>query len=193
MDQQTTALVLRARQGSDQAVEELFATCGSRLLAMIRIRLGRDLRTHLESRDILQATLLKAFVRFDQVEAENSRSLMAWLARIAENEIYDQVDFFKRQCRDAARTLPLDDEVAAAAEQSVQSQVSRIVVDQQLQQLEAALEMIDEHYREVILLRKFHEMSFPEIGQRLGKSPDACRMLLARAMVTLTLKMKAEK
>lgn len=192
MDQQTTALVLRARQGSDQAVEELFAKCGSRLLAFIRIRLGRDLRTRLESRDILQATLLKAFVRLDQTEAENSRSLMAWLARIAENEIHDQVDYFRRQCRDAASTVPLDG-AATVAIKTLHSQVSRIVVDQHLQQLEKALEAIGEQHQEVILLRKFHELTFPEIGERLGKSPDACRMLLARAMTALTLKMKAEK
>jgi DNA-directed RNA polymerase specialized sigma24 family protein len=42
----------------------------------------------------------------------------------------------------------------------------------------------------VILLRKFEELSFAEIGERLGKSPDACRMLLARAMTALTLEMR---
>ena len=30
-------------------------------------------------------------------------------------------------------------------------------------------------------------LSFPEIGQRLGKSADACRMLLARALAALTM------
>jgi len=35
-------------------------------------------------------------------------------------------------------------------------------------------------------------MSFPEIGQRLGKTPDACRMLFARAMAAVTLRMKAQ-
>jgi len=40
------------------------------------------------------------------------------------------------------------------------------------------------------MLRKFEELSFKEIGERLGKSPDACRMLLARAMTALTLAME---
>jgi len=41
----------------------------------------------------------------------------------------------------------------------------------------------------VILLRKFEELSFKEIALRLGRSEDACRMLLARAMTALTMKM----
>ena len=44
-------------------------------------------------------------------------------------------------------------------------------------------------HREVILLRKFEELSFADIARRLGKSEDACRMLLARAMTALTLKL----
>ena len=41
--------------------------------------------------------------------------------------------------------------------------------------------------RELIVLRKLEELSYREIGERMGKSPDACRMLLARAMTALTL------
>jgi DNA-directed RNA polymerase specialized sigma24 family protein len=35
-------------------------------------------------------------------------------------------------------------------------------------------------HREIILLRKFEELPFAEIAQRLGRSEDACRMLRAR-------------
>jgi len=34
-------------------------------------------------------------------------------------------------------------------------------------------------------------MPYGEISRRLGKSPDACRMLLARAMTALTLALEA--
>ena len=44
----------------------------------------------------------------------------------------------------------------------------------------------------MILLRKFEELSFAEIARRLGKSEDACRMLLARAMTALTLALSDE-
>ena len=56
-------------------------------------------------------------------------------------------------------------------------------------ELEAALDSLSDAHRQIILLRKFEELSFREISDRLGKSEDACRMLLARAMTALTLKL----
>ena len=61
--------------------------------------------------------------------------------------------------------------------------------DAQASQLEAALGSLSDAHRQIILLRKFEELSFAEIASRLGKSEDACRMLLARAMTALTLKL----
>jgi len=57
------------------------------------------------------------------------------------------------------------------------------------ERLEQAIESLGEDHRKVILLRHFEELSFPEIAECLGRSPDACRMLLARAMAALTVKM----
>ena len=69
------------------------------------------------------------------------------------------------------------------------SALSRVILDQQAQRLEDALDSLSPAHREVILLRKFEELSFAEIAERLGKTEDACRMLLARAMTALTVKM----
>lgn len=170
------------------ALDALYARCAPRLLALIRLRMGRSLRAKLESRDILQATLLKSFQQIRQLRGADGTSLMAWLARIAENEIRDQADYHGRQRRDAAREAPLDDhgpEVAA----EVQSALSAVIFTEQAARLEAAIEALSSDHREIILLRKFEEQPFAEIAQRLGRSEDACRMLLARAMTALTMKL----
>ena len=105
-------LLRRTKVGSAEALDELYRRFASKLLALIRLRLGKSLRSHLESRDILQATLLKSFQRIEQFEGSDSQSLMAWLAAIAQNEIRDQADYYGRQKRDAARHVPLDENVA---------------------------------------------------------------------------------
>jgi RNA polymerase sigma-70 factor (ECF subfamily) len=69
------------------------------------------------------------------------------------------------------------------------SALTQAIMTDEAERLEAALETLSPVHREIILLRKFEELSFAEIGQRLGKSEDACRMLLARAMTALTLTM----
>ena len=111
---------------------------------------------------------------------------MAWLARIAEHEIRDRADFHQRQRRDAAREVPLD-AVDAAPAAPGRSALSAVILDEEALRVERALETLSPAHRDVILLRKFEERTFREIGAHLGKSEDACRMLFARAMAALTM------
>lgn len=180
-------LLRRAQAGSPEARNELYERCAGRLLAFVRLRLGRDLRARLESRDILQAALLKSVQHLDDVQAADTRGFMAWLARIAEHEIRDRVDYHQRQRRDAAREVPIDE--AAAPPAITRSALSKLILSEDARRLEAALDTLSDLHRDVILLRKYQGLSFAEIGRRLGKSEDACRMLLARAMTALTLAM----
>jgi RNA polymerase sigma-70 factor, ECF subfamily len=181
------ALAGQTHSGSNQALERLYERCTPRLLSYIRLKLGRSLRERLESRDILQATLLKSFQHLGDFRGSDGQSLMAWLARIADREIVDRADYHGRERRDAGRESPLDDHPELTAR--VRSVLSQVIVDERAGDLEAAIDSLSDAHRQIILLRKFEDLSFKEIGQRLGKSEDACRMLLARAMTALTLKL----
>jgi RNA polymerase sigma-70 factor (ECF subfamily) len=190
--QETTTLLARAREGSAEALDEVYGRVAGRLLALIRLRLGPELRARVESRDVLQATLLRSFERIDQFEGARGPSLMAWLARIAENEIRDLVDRHRRQRRDARRDVPLSGAGRALAD-NVRSLSSRIVVKEEEARLEAALAELADHHRRVIVLRKLEELGWAEIARRLDRSEDACRMLLARAMAALTIALEADR
>ncbi len=187
-------LLERARAGSREALGQLLERCGPKLHALIRLRLGPALRREVESRDLLQSTLLKALARFEAFEGEDRGSLMAWLARIAENEIRDLADYHGRQRRDAARRVSLEATPQAAfLADRVRSQTSVIARDEQLERLEQSIESLLPDQREVVLQRAIEERSFTEIAKRMGRSPDACRMLFVRAMTSLTLAMGAER
>ena len=67
-----------------------------------------------------------------------------------------------------------------------------MILDERAARLEAALASLSGDHREIILLRKFQDLPFAEIARRLGRSEDACRMLLARAMTALTLALAQE-
>ena len=114
---------------------------------------------------------------------------MAWLARIAENEIRDRADYHHRARRDVGRLVALEPE-AAGVPASMRSVLSQIVLDERMRRIEHAMESLDVPHREVILLRMYQELSFAEIAHRMGRSEDACRMLLARALAALTLVMQ---
>lgn len=188
---ETTTLLREARAGSPEALDRLLGRYAGKLLTYIRARLGRGLRSRVDSHDVLNESLLKAFLNLEHFEGRDGGSLMAWLARIAEREILDLAEFHGRLRRDARREQPLaagHDELAAR----LRSATSRIALQDELERVLRALDTLDEAQRQVIVLRKLEELSFAEIAERLGKSPDACRMLLARAMTALTLCLERE-
>jgi len=190
MDHDTSAVLLgRAREGSQEALETLFTECGEKLLALIRLRLGPDLRAHIESRDILQETLLHAFQHIDEFRGTSRKTLAAWLAAIACNQIRNEAGYLHRKRRDIDRTFPLDEGLHLAAAE-IQSHASRLGLKRETEALERALDTMSELQREVILLRNFEELTFPEMGERLGKTADACRMLYARSIIELTSKVR---
>jgi RNA polymerase sigma-70 factor (ECF subfamily) len=185
-------LIRKARRGSSDALNAVFESYGERLLALIRLRLGPSLRTKLESRDLMQQTLIKAFQHIDQFEGSGERSLMGWLGAIACNEIRNQARYFRSDGRDARQEGPIEEAASLHARQ-LRTEVSRIHLREQTRRLEQAMERLAESHREVLLLRRFEELTFPQIGELLGKSPDACRMLYARALAALTLEMQEQE
>jgi RNA polymerase sigma-70 factor (ECF subfamily) len=184
-------LLARAKQGSDAALNLLYEQCAGRLLAYIRLRLGRELRAKLESRDILQATLMKSLTHLHELKGAETGSLVAWLAKIAEHEIRDRADYHQRHRRDAAREIAVDDASPIAVQ--ARSALSQVILDEQARLLEEAMDTLSPAHREIILLRKFEELTFPEIAKRLGKTDDACRMVFARAMTALTMALQAPR
>ena len=186
MDRASSTAVLReALAGSDAALDTLYERYGPRLLSFIRLKMGRSLRARLESRDILQATFLKSFQHLDDFKGQDGRALLGWLMRIAEHEIRDRADFHHRQQRDARREEDLGDRDDLAARS--RSALTRLILDERAERLDAALDSLTDAHRQVILLRAFEDLSFSEIAGVLGKSEDACRMQYARAMTALTL------
>jgi RNA polymerase sigma-70 factor (ECF subfamily) len=161
----------------------LYRRCAGKLLPLIRLRMGPALRADVESRDVLQAVLLKSFQ--DLRRGTAPASLMAWLSAIAQNEIRDRVDYLRRARRDVARRAPLDEAEAVPA--PVRQALSQVILGEQAERVERALEALPDAQREIILLRHLEELTFPEIAVRLGKSADACRMQFARAMAALTI------
>ena len=187
----TTVLLAHARGGSSEALDDLYARVAGKLLTIVRMRLGASLRGRLESRDILHEVLLRSVERIGQFKGQDGATLMAWLARMAENEIRDQADFHGRQRRNASAEVPIErDGRLLPVPAALPSVVTQLVADEERARLERALEALPPDHRDVIVLRKLEECSWSEVAARMNRTEDACRMLLARAMVRLTLQLR---
>lgn len=173
-------LVNRLRGGDRDAWTELYARYHDQLLLTIRLRLGRGLRGHLQSEDILQSVALEAFLELGAFEYRGAKSLERFLHHLVLNKIRDRADTFGAVKR--AGTVPLDEEVAAP-----DSEEPRYLDGDRYEKLERALNALPADLREVLVLRKFDGLSSQEIAERLGKSDDAVRKAYSRALARLSL------
>jgi len=198
---ETTRLVGQLWKGDADAFEQLVERHLVRLHALVRSRMGRDLRQREESRDLLQDVLVRAVRGVEGFRGATPGEWWRWLARVVETTVADRRDHHRAERRDLAREIPLGDrepgEIANGADlppgfaPRLESITRRLVLDEGLRRLEVAIDDLPPEQREALILRRFEQLSWKEVGERLGRSADACRMLVARAEARLALEMKA--
>jgi RNA polymerase sigma-70 factor (ECF subfamily) len=154
------------------------------LLCIAEQHLDPDLRAKAGASDLVQQTLLAAHSARHAFRGTTAEELRGWLRAILMNTMRN----FRRQwrqtqgCRvnceaslDLAWGVPADDD----------SPSRRASQDEQKQRLAAAISLLPVRQQQVIALRFQDGCSFVEVGQMLGCSEDAARMLLNRAIDSL--------
>lgn len=190
----TQQLVSLAKQGDRSALDQLCGVYGERVLRIIRLRMGPELRSKLESMDLVQDVLMGALKDLEGFTYTNEGDFLRWLGKIAENRIRDNLDKLHAGKRDIRKERPLDDDasrsrdVSARALEPARNTTPSLVLSKrdELDKLEKAIDMLKPEYRNVIVLAKIDGLSYQEIGDKLGKSADAAGHFLLRAMVALT-------
>jgi len=194
-------LVNRAQDGDLEAYNRLFERYYERVLHIVRIRLGKHIKGFVEAEDILQETFISAIKTFDRFEMRHESSLIAWLARLAENKIREAVDYHHAKKRDRRRERALVHVRGAMASGSLHFDPPASIdlpidkaSDKELIKImgECLGEMSDDH-REVILLRLYHKGSWAWVAEQMGKPTDgAARELFRRAKLSL-IKLMSER
>jgi RNA polymerase sigma-70 factor (ECF subfamily) len=186
MDQPTSSfnLIDRIRNGDRDALSILFDRHRRRLALLAHYRLGPQLRGLVEVDDILQETLLKAYVQLEHFTYRTPGSFLRWLSRIMDHVIADTARYHGRQKRNAAEMLPLRSESTPEGLEPVDSKTpSRLLAqDENLRLVLKELDELPDDYREVILLTKLEGLSTQEVAEKMGKSREAVALLLHRAI-----------
>jgi RNA polymerase sigma-70 factor (ECF subfamily) len=192
--QKTQELVTLAKEGDNSALEQLCRVYGERVRRIIRLRMGKEIRPRLDSMDLVQDALICALGGLKDFTYKNEGDFLRWLARIAQNALRDSLDKLHAAKRDIRREVRLESYkpntgtgflgTPAAIESTTPSVIMSRKED--LDKLERAIDELKPEYRQVIVLTKIEGLSYKEIADRLGKSPDAVRMLVPSAMAELT-------
>ena len=197
-NQKTQQLVTLAKDGDESALDQLCRVYSERVRWMVRLRMNKELRSKLESMDLAQDVLIHALRGLGDFTYKNEGDFIRWLSKIAQNALRDNLDKLHADKRNVRKELPLDGYRSTTNGRFVGSPgpidittPSMIMSRREdLAKLEKAIDMVKPEYREVIVLTKIEGLSYREIGDRLTKSDDAVRMLLSRAMASLTIVFK---
>src|SRR5262245_31909058 len=183
-------LVVRAKAGDADALNELFARHHPLLLDVARRRIGARLRLKEEPDDLAQTTFREATRDFKNYEYRGPDSLVRWLMQILQNKIRDKAEFYAANKRDQTRERTLSGTAVAGQDPtpgmdpashdlSVTMHVQR---EEAFGHLRNALGELSNEHREAITLVFFEGLSLREAGERMqGRSEDAVRMMLRRA------------
>jgi RNA polymerase sigma-70 factor (ECF subfamily) len=189
-------LTLEKEEGHRMSNEAAVPRCSlehfrSWLLLLAGIHLGPEARGRIEPSDVVQQTLLEAYVGLERFKGDES-ALAAWLRQALVNNLRDAWRALRRDKRDIEREGFLEEAVArssarlegmlVARQASPSEQAAR---GEDVLRLAAALTRLPEAQREAVVLHHLQGCSLAETARRLGRTDAAVAGLLHRGLKKL--------
>lgn len=129
-----------------------------------------------EAEDILQESFIKAYTNLN--EFDTSLKFSSWMYRI----VYHQVvsTYRKNKARPQGNTLDMDDDALTriVSDENIVKDIERKQIAEGVRR---ALDMLDEKYREALVLFYLEEKDYREISDILQKPMGTVATLLSRA------------
>jgi RNA polymerase sigma-70 factor (ECF subfamily) len=187
-----------ARQGSSAALGRLFESARTYLLFLANKELPPDLRAKMGASDLVQETAVDVHHDFPRFTGTTAEEFYGWLRSILRNNVLDAVRRYessqKRAVhRETSLTALLDRDGSARcipttpAEKPADGSVIR---REDAAQMAAVLACLPDDYRIVLRMRYWDGLTFQQIGDRFGRSPEAARKLWYRAVQKLQAEMR---
>jgi RNA polymerase sigma-70 factor (ECF subfamily) len=189
----TLILVNKAKAGENHALNLLLDRYMQRILRIVRMRLGSQLRQKTESMDVVQEVMIRAIKGFENFEAKDEGAFLRWVSQLVQNQIRDLADYHSAEKRDFK--IEVSSTKKNEADRSLLSQLPanslykpniQLQLKEDVLELEAALDQLPEKQKEIIIMRQYEGITFKDIGLEMKCSEDAARMQFARAMDKLT-------
>jgi len=172
----TFTLVQEAKRGDRKALGRLFDHFEPRLKAVLRDLLGDRLKRETAIDDLLQETYTRACESIDRFEWRDEDSFLRWLSVIARNVVLEAA----RREKMSPGTLPEQDPCASGL-----SPTRKLQRQERFDRLQEAIKCLRPDHRQVILLARLEKLPLKEVASRMGRSHDAVRQLLRRALQEL--------
>ncbi|MCB9871343.1 MAG: sigma-70 family RNA polymerase sigma factor [Planctomycetes bacterium] len=190
----TQSLLRRWHDGDSASLHELLDRDMPWIQERIRRRLGSLLRARRDVDDYVQEAVIKALQYTPRFVLSDRTQFRALLARMTENVIRDEADRQHAARRDVARERPVPGDSLLDLDPPVDSVTrpnSAADRDEARAWARLAVELLPAEERAIVRMRQWEELSFAEIGEKLGMTRDAAKMrfqrLLPRLARTVTM------
>ena len=174
-------LLRAAHAGCRESLGRLLQHCRPYLLRVADKRLRSAFRSRLGASDLAQEALLRAVRAFDGFRGQSEAELLGWLRRILLNRLADEVTRQRRR-----PVVPLGD---LEPEVDGRPLSAGLVQDEQSEAVLCALARLSAAQREVVLCR-CERLTWAQVGERVGRSADAVRLMYYRAVKELARRLR---
>lgn len=159
-----------------------------KLRAFARLRMPRELRQRESESDVMQEAVLQVLARGPALEFRGETALANWLFGAVENALRDLLKRHRRECRNPAREVRQDQDSALLQSYASLCTPSRILAArEEVQKIEAAMDSLSEHQREVVMLSCLVGLSHEAITAQTGMSAESVRTHLYRGLAKLSM------
>jgi RNA polymerase sigma factor (sigma-70 family) len=175
-------LLARARSGDSTALGLLVARCLPDLRRWAHGRLPRWVRSTADTSDLIQDAAVRTLARLDAFQPQGRRALASYLRAAVRNRIADEHRHAARWVM--AGTLPetLAYEGASPLRGAITAETER--------RYREALAHLGSRDQELIVAHFELDYSHAQLGCMIGRSPNAARMALCRAIDRLAERMR---
>ncbi|HVC93407.1 MAG TPA: sigma-70 family RNA polymerase sigma factor [Pirellulales bacterium] len=189
---QISELIAAARKARPGALDGLLDLYRNYLRLVAQTSIDAAIQAKADASDMAQETIIKAHENFGQFQGSTEAELLAWLRQILAHNIADLGRRYRASSRRVSREMSLEDAMRSSADAidnfvaGEGSSPSHAYQRREMAVVLAdALAALSPDHREVIILRSIEELDWPEIGRKMDRTPDAARVLWARALKQL--------
>lgn len=184
------ALIVAAQEGSPAARGQLLDLYWRYLVALAGAQIDGQLRPKVAPSDAAQETLLRADQNFGKFTGGSVREWEAWLHTLALNTIADLRRRFRSRKRNIVRERSLDGVGSRPFLEGLSTLGLRPAADsvadrEAAEHIFAAVRALRPSHQAIIVWSFRDGLGVAEIAVKLGRSEDATRMLLKRAVAAL--------
>ena len=179
------ALMMALKSGDQSAFGDLVARHQARVVTLIYRFVGNEA----EAEDLAQEVFLRVFRTRDRYEPRARFS--TWLYRIAANVSLNSLRARSRR-RTVSMTLGGEGQETQEGQTTAQIEDLRLrapgarLEDEELRaQIRLAIDQLPDNQKVAVILNKYENMNYDDIGATMGCSVMAVKSLLARARVNL--------